>query len=105
MKVVDLCFQIRILLYSQVVSCRLSTAAALVRNLVRSCGIYGGQNDIEAGFLRVLRFSLPIIPPTDHIHRHLSPGVGTIGQIAADVPSGLRRLWNCNYIWLTADAV
>jgi hypothetical protein len=32
---------------------------------VKSCGIYGGQRGTGAGFLRVLRFPLPIlIPPT-----------------------------------------
>jgi hypothetical protein len=50
---------------AQVVSCRLPIAAAWVRAQVRSCGIYGGQSGSGAGFLRVLRFSLPIlIPPT-----------------------------------------
>jgi hypothetical protein len=49
---------------AQAVSRRLSTAAARVRTRVRSCGIFGGQSDIGAGFLRVLRFPLPIrIPP------------------------------------------
>jgi hypothetical protein len=32
-----------------------------VRAQVRSCGICGGQTDIEAGFLRVLRFPLQIL--------------------------------------------
>jgi hypothetical protein len=42
----------------QAVSCR-------VRAKVRSCGICDGQNGTEAGFLRVLRFPLPVlIPPT-----------------------------------------
>jgi hypothetical protein len=36
----------------------------LGRARVWSCGIYGGHNDAGAGFLRVLRFPLPIfIPP------------------------------------------
>jgi hypothetical protein len=39
----------------------LPTAAARVW----SCGICGGQSDTGAGFLRVLRFPLPIISPTD----------------------------------------
>jgi hypothetical protein len=62
----------------------------LVRVQVRSCGICGGQSGIGARFLRILRFLLPIlIPPTLHIHHHLSSGAGTIGQLLADVPSGL----------------
>jgi hypothetical protein len=48
----------------QVVSRRLPTAAARVRVQVRSCGICDGQSGTGAGFLRVLRFPLPIfIPP------------------------------------------
>jgi hypothetical protein len=40
------------------------TAAARVRAWVWSCGIWGGQSGAGAGFLRVLRFPLPIfIPP------------------------------------------
>jgi hypothetical protein len=40
------------------------TAAARVRARVWSSGIYGGQSCAGAGFLRVLRFPLPIfIPP------------------------------------------
>jgi hypothetical protein len=49
---------------------RLPTSAARVRSQVTSCGICGGQSGIWAGFLQVLR-------------------TGTIGQLVADVPSGL----------------
>jgi hypothetical protein len=38
----------------------LPTAVARVRARVWSCGFCGGQSDAEAGFLRVLRFPLPI---------------------------------------------
>jgi hypothetical protein len=62
---------------------------ARVRSQVRSCEICGGQSGAEAGFLRVLKFPLPaLIPPTAHMH-HLSSGAGTIGQLVADLPSGL----------------
>jgi hypothetical protein len=47
---------------AQAVSRWLPTAGARVR-VRTSCGACGGQNGIGAGFLRVLRFSLPIIPP------------------------------------------
>jgi hypothetical protein len=40
----------------------LPTAAARVR-VGAACGICGGQSGTGAGFLRVLRFPLPIIPP------------------------------------------
>jgi hypothetical protein len=49
---------------AQGVSRRLPIAAARVRARVRSSEICGGQSDTGAGFLRVLRFPLPIfIPP------------------------------------------
>jgi hypothetical protein len=71
---------------SQAVSHRLLTAAARVRTQVGSCGICGGQSGTGAGFLRVLRFPLPILilPTAPH-----SSGAGTIGQLVAEVPSGL----------------
>jgi hypothetical protein len=47
---------------AQAISRWLPTAAPRV--LIRAaCGLCGEQNGIRAGFLRVLRFSLPIIPP------------------------------------------
>jgi hypothetical protein len=64
-------------------SLRLPIAAARVRARARSCGICG-QSGTGAGFLRVLRFPLPIIAS---IAPH-SSGAGTIGQMVADVPSG-----------------
>jgi hypothetical protein len=50
---------------AQAVSHWLPTAAAWVRARGWSCGICAGQSGAGAGFLRVLRFPLPIfIPPT-----------------------------------------
>jgi hypothetical protein len=50
---------------AQAVSRWFPTTAARVRSQVRSCGICGGQSGTGAGFLRVLRFPMPIlIPPT-----------------------------------------
>jgi hypothetical protein len=46
----------------QVVSLWLPTAVARIR-VRAACGVCGGQSGTGAGFLRVLRFSLPIIPP------------------------------------------
>jgi hypothetical protein len=44
-------------------------------------GICGGQSGAGAGFLRVLRFPLPIfIPPIAPQSPHISSGAGTIGQ-------------------------
>jgi hypothetical protein len=40
----------------------LPTAAVRVR-VRTACGVCGGQSGTGAGFLRVLRFPLPIIPP------------------------------------------
>jgi hypothetical protein len=50
------------LVVAQAVSCWLLTAAAQVR-VRAACGVCGGQSGTGAGFLRVLRFPLPIIPP------------------------------------------
>jgi hypothetical protein len=47
---------------TQAVSRWLPTAAARVR-IQAACGVCGGQSGTGAGFLRVLRFPLPIIIP------------------------------------------
>jgi hypothetical protein len=47
---------------AQAVSRWLPIAAARVR-FGAACGVCGGQSGIGAGFLLVLRFPLPIIPP------------------------------------------
>jgi hypothetical protein len=50
---------------AQAVSRRFPTSAARFLSQVWSCEIFGGQSGIGIGFLRVLRFPLPIlIPPT-----------------------------------------
>jgi hypothetical protein len=70
---------------AQEVSRWFPTSSAWVREQVRSCGICGEQSGNGAGFFRVLRFPLPLIPTIPHP----SPGAGTIGQIVVEVPSGL----------------
>jgi hypothetical protein len=47
---------------AQAVSRWLPTVAARVRDRA-ACGVCGGQSGTGGGFLRVLRFLLPIIPP------------------------------------------
>jgi hypothetical protein len=47
---------------AQAVSSWLPRAAAQVR-VRATCGVCDGQSSVGAGFLRVLRFPLPIIPP------------------------------------------
>jgi hypothetical protein len=71
---------------AQAVSRQLPIAAAWVRTQVKSCGMCGGQRSTEVSFLSVLRLPLPILVPPTAPH---SSGAGTIGQLAADVPSGL----------------
>jgi hypothetical protein len=63
---------------AEAVSHWLPTAAARVQSRVWSSGIRGGQSGAGAGFLRVLRFPLPFIPPNSPSSQ--SPGAGTIGQ-------------------------
>jgi hypothetical protein len=70
--------------------CRwLPTAAARVRARVWSCGICGGQSGARVGFLRVLRFPLPIfIPPiAPQSPSSITWGLYNRPEVAA-VPSG-----------------
>jgi hypothetical protein len=73
---------------AEAVSRWLPTAAARVQSRVWSSGICGGQSGVMAGFLRVLWFPLPFIPPISPSSH--SPGSGTIAQWGAYVPSGPR---------------
>jgi hypothetical protein len=75
---------------AQAASRWLPTAAARVRALVWSCGICGGQSGAGAGFLRVLRFLLPIfIPPiAPQSPSSIIWGLYNTPEVAA-VPSGL----------------
>jgi hypothetical protein len=67
------------------------------------CEICGGQSGSEAGFLRVFRFPLPILIPPTASHSSSSSGVGTIGQLVADLPSGLSHTKKLNKNRLLAD--
>jgi hypothetical protein len=65
----------------QAVSHWLPTEADRVQTRDQSCEICGGQSGTGAGFLRVLRFPLPIfIPSASPQSYSLSPEAGTIGQ-------------------------
>jgi hypothetical protein len=72
---------------AQAVSRWLPTAAAPVQTRIWPSGICGGQSGAGAGFLRVLRFPLPIFI-TSNSPTSQSPGASTIGHSVADVPSG-----------------
>jgi hypothetical protein len=65
---------------AQAVSRWLPTAAGRVQSRIWSSGICGGQSGAGAGFLRVLRFPLPIFIPPKISPSSQSPGAGTIGQ-------------------------
>jgi hypothetical protein len=59
---------------------RLPNAAYRVPARVGSCGIYGGRSGSRAGFLRVLRFPLPLIQPATP----LSSGAGAVASVPVD---------------------
>jgi hypothetical protein len=50
------------------------TTAARVLVRAGMCGVCGGQSGTGAGFLRVLRFPLPVISP-QFLHHHNHPGL------------------------------
>jgi hypothetical protein len=62
---------------AQAVSRRLPNTAAPIRAQVRSCGICGEQGGTGAGFLRILRFPLPILilPTAPHSSSIYHPGL------------------------------
>jgi hypothetical protein len=57
-------------------------------SLILSSGICDGQSGAGAGFLRVLRFPLPIFIPPNSPSSSQSPAAVTIGHSVAEVPSG-----------------
>jgi hypothetical protein len=82
----------KVILTAHSVNRWLPTAAARVRSHVRSCGIFGGQSGTGVGFPRQLWFPLSILTPSTAPHSSSSIiRDGTIGQIVADVPSGLSQ--------------
>jgi hypothetical protein len=58
---------------------------ARARPQVMLCGIYGGQSGNGTGFLRVLRFPLPIVIPLTAPHS--SSSIIRVGQVVADESS------------------
>jgi hypothetical protein len=74
----------------RVVSCRLPTAVAQVRIQVRSYGICGGQSGTGGQvFSEYFSFPCHSFHQLLHTHHHPPSGAGTVGQIEADIPSGL----------------
>jgi hypothetical protein len=73
---------------AQVVSHRLPIAAAQVQSKVKSRGIRGGKMALGQvffeHFISLCQYSFRQIR-----HTHLSSRAGTVGQLMADVPSGL----------------
>jgi hypothetical protein len=75
---------------AQAVSHWFPTAAARVRARVWSCAICGGQSGAGVGFLRVLRFPLPVfIPPIAPQSPSSVIWGWYIRSVEAAVPSGL----------------
>jgi hypothetical protein len=75
---------------AQAVSRRLPTAAARVLAQVRSCGFVVDKVALGQVFSEYFRFPCQLsFHRLLHIHHHPSSVAGTMGQLAADVKSGL----------------
>jgi hypothetical protein len=93
---------------AQAVSSRLPTAAARVRSQVGSCGICG-QSGTGAGFLRVLRFPLPILISTTAPYSSIlrgwynRPTSGRRTKWTLTPPQGTKRkiTLKLKFIWLS----
>jgi hypothetical protein len=67
-----------------------STAAAWVRDQIKSCGIRSGQSGTGQASSDYFGFSCQVsFHRLLHIHRHLSSGTGIISQTVVNVPTGL----------------
>jgi hypothetical protein len=84
---------------AQAVSRWFSNTAVLLLTRVRLHGICGGQNRITAGFLRVLSFPLPIVPPTAP-HSLSSIILGWY-----NMPNGCRRTYTSGLSPITAQEI
>jgi hypothetical protein len=83
-----------------------SSMVAQVRAKIRSCGTCGGQGGTGAGFLRVLQFPLPSIPPiTPHSSSSIFRGwhnqPAMVSVIVDLVPLGSDHLVNTLWLFLS----
>jgi hypothetical protein len=76
---------------AEAVSRWLPTAVVRVQSRVWSSGICGAKSGVGPGFLRMLRFPLPFIPPNSPSSQ--SPGAGTIGQASKWPKCRVDQVW------------